>query len=230
MRCTVGLRKCGILPVPAQLCPQLPRKAAKPTVALAHLNPQPESPTDPIDALSTRSINSGLSSRRCTACSCGTADYLLLSELTRNLDSYRFNTYFTVVLDEETTDPSLESGYLKLGPLWDMDLGFANIGDGCNDVPGDNMYHITTSPQGWHYQRNMLWQFPDVTLWCAQHSTAWRGCAHAVPCGSARLTEWATHLGCCYVCQRTAATALRCRTISHCAAVARMKGYTHRRS
>ena len=53
-----------------------------------------------------------------------------------------------------------------------MDLGFANIGDGCNDVSGDNMYRITTSPQGWHYQRNMLWQFPDVTLWCAQHSTA----------------------------------------------------------
>ncbi len=77
-----------------------------------------------------------------------------------------------------------------------MDLGFANIGDGCNDVPGDNMYRITTSPQGWHYERNMLWQFPDVTLWCAQHSTAWRGCAHAVPCVKrCLLSGTATHLG-----------------------------------
>ncbi len=165
--------------MPVQPCPQREKRTL--TVGFStpnHTHREPNrSDRRALDALDQ--FQAKLTS---AACSCGTADYILLSELTRNLDSYRFNTYFTVVLDQETTDPSLESGYLKLGPLWDMDLGFANIGDGCNDVSGDNMYRITTSPQGWHYQRNMLWQFPDVTLWCAQHSTAWRGCAHAVPC------------------------------------------------
>ena len=34
---------------------------------------------------------------------------------------------------QDEVDPSLDSGRLKMGPLWDMDLGFANVGDGNND-------------------------------------------------------------------------------------------------
>ena len=76
---------------------------------------------------------------------------------------YRFNTYFTVDLSAENAQ--LKDGYLIMGPLWDLDLGFGNIG---YSIVGGNIFNMAALelwPTGWHYERNVQWLFPDVTLW-----------------------------------------------------------------
>ena len=90
-------------------------------------------------------------------------DYILLSELTKNIDSYKFNTYFHVVINTDTTDPALGDGFLTMGPMWDLDLGFGNVG--YSIVEGIETSYL---PQGWHFERNVQWLFPDVTVWFAQ--------------------------------------------------------------
>lgn len=46
-------------------------------------------------------------------------DYVIVSELAKNADSYRYSTYF--YKDKDDRDPRI-----KFGPLWDFDLGFGN--------------------------------------------------------------------------------------------------------
>ena len=47
----------------------------------------------------------------------------LLSEFSSNVDSYRFNCFFTYLP---------EFKFLQMGPIWDFDLGFANCEYGCS--------------------------------------------------------------------------------------------------
>ncbi|NJC28309.1 CotH kinase family protein [Neolewinella antarctica] len=46
-------------------------------------------------------------------------DFLLLNELTRNVDGYRLSTYMS-------KDRDSEGGKLRMGPVWDFNLGFGN--------------------------------------------------------------------------------------------------------
>lgn len=46
-------------------------------------------------------------------------DYLLISELTRNVDGYRISTYFS-------KDKNSKGGKLKMGPVWDYDIAYGN--------------------------------------------------------------------------------------------------------
>jgi hypothetical protein len=46
-------------------------------------------------------------------------DYIIMNEIPKNADSYRFSTYF--YKDRDDVD-----GRIKFGPLWDYDLGFGN--------------------------------------------------------------------------------------------------------
>ena len=61
-------------------------------------------------------------------------DYLLVSELTKNIDAYRISTFLY-------KDKDSKGGKLTLGPMWDYDLTFGNA----NYYGGD-------TPQGWVYK------------------------------------------------------------------------------
>jgi hypothetical protein len=52
-------------------------------------------------------------------------DYFLVSEITKNLDGYSRSTYYYKDKDKAT-----EISKLKMGPLWDYDLGYGNGFDG----------------------------------------------------------------------------------------------------
>lgn len=46
-------------------------------------------------------------------------DYLLISEMNKNIDGYRISTYFS-------KDKNSKGGKLKMGPVWDYDIAFGN--------------------------------------------------------------------------------------------------------
>ncbi len=47
-------------------------------------------------------------------------DYFIVNELCKNVDAYRLSTYF--YKDRDSIDP-----HLKMGPVWDFNLGFGNV-------------------------------------------------------------------------------------------------------
>jgi len=74
-------------------------------------------------------------------------DYFLLNEISRNVDGYRLSTF--LYKDKDSTD-----GRLKIGPVWDYNLGFGNA-NYCNgfDHAGWAYKHNETCP-------NDYWSVP----------------------------------------------------------------------
>jgi CotH kinase protein/Concanavalin A-like lectin/glucanases superfamily/Secretion system C-terminal sorting domain len=60
------------------------------------------------------------------------ADYFLLSEFSKNVDSYRLSTYLYKDRDDKI-------GKLTMGPIWDYNIAFGNVN-----------YDIGPSPIGWY--------------------------------------------------------------------------------
>jgi len=84
-------------------------------------------------------------------------DFFLLNEVSKNIDGYRLSTF----MNKE------KGGKLKMGPIWDVNLGFGNA----NYCKGE-------SSQGWAYQFNLhcpgdLWQ---VHFWWSRlmEDSNWR--------------------------------------------------------
>lgn len=74
-------------------------------------------------------------------------DYFLLNEMSKNVDGYRLSTYLH-------KDKNSNGGKLKIGPVWDYDIGWGNA-DYCN----------ATVISGWAYDfanscPNDYWQIP----------------------------------------------------------------------
>lgn len=74
-------------------------------------------------------------------------DFLLVNELTKNVDGYRLSTFF--YKDKESVD-----GRMKMGPVWDFNIALGNA-DYCD----------AASPQGWALDFNQIcggdfWQIP----------------------------------------------------------------------
>lgn len=74
-------------------------------------------------------------------------DYMIINEIAKNVDAYRISTY--LYKDRDSID-----GRLKMGPVWDFNLGFGNV-DFC----------MGPSPQGWvldyeDYCPNDFWLRP----------------------------------------------------------------------
>lgn len=69
-------------------------------------------------------------------------DFQIINELTKNVDAYRFSTYFHK--DKDSKNPKLQAG-----PLWDFNLGYGNVNywDNCFDIPG------------WMYTEYRMWWF-----------------------------------------------------------------------
>lgn len=63
-------------------------------------------------------------------------DYFILSEVTRNIDSYRLSTYFYKL-------PEAQGGKMVMGPVWDFNLAFGNA-DYCDGY----------KTSGWAYEYN----------------------------------------------------------------------------
>lgn len=61
-------------------------------------------------------------------------DYMLLSEISKEVDKYRFSAFF---YKEKDTD----GGKLKAGPAWDFDLGYGNV----------DYWQPGVETSGWHY-------------------------------------------------------------------------------
>ena len=70
------------------------------------------------------------------------ADYFLISEFTKNLDSYRFSFYIYKKKDSN-------GGKLYAGPLWDYDLAFANYGENAWEEPWKTSEWNANIP-AWH--------------------------------------------------------------------------------
>ncbi len=65
------------------------------------------------------------------------ADFLLVNELTKNVDAYRLSTFMY-------KDSDSEDGRLKMGPVWDFNIALGNA-DYCN----------AASPEGWALHFNL---------------------------------------------------------------------------
>lgn len=63
-------------------------------------------------------------------------DFLLVQEISRNVDGYRISTY--LYKDRDSRDPRL-----KMGPVWDFNLGFSNVN-----------YCTGPGTEGWVYRFN----------------------------------------------------------------------------
>ncbi len=65
-------------------------------------------------------------------------DYMIINEVTHNIDGYRLSTFFH-------KDKDSKGGKLTMGPIWDYNLSFGNA-DYCNGE----------SPQGWTFDFNRV--------------------------------------------------------------------------
>lgn len=73
-------------------------------------------------------------------------DYLLISELNRNVDGYRISTFFS-------KDKTSKGGKLKMGPVWDYDLAYGNA-NYCDGWKTD----------GWGFDFNMVCGGDDLQV------------------------------------------------------------------
>ena len=65
-------------------------------------------------------------------------DFLIVNEITKNIDGYLFSTFFF-------KDRDSKGGKLNAGPVWDFDLGYANVD-----------YHIeVVNIPGWIYEESL---------------------------------------------------------------------------
>lgn len=77
-------------------------------------------------------------------------DYLIINEVTRNVDGYRLSSYFHKDRDSDG------GGLLHAGPIWDLNLAFGNA-DYCN---GSQTF-------GWAFEFNLVcpWDEFQVSFW-----------------------------------------------------------------
>ncbi len=73
------------------------------------------------------------------------ADYMILNELSKDIDSYRYSTYFY-------KNHVIDDGLMHLGPAWDYNLGFGNVDFGTEGAQ---------FPIKWMYNKegNRIWWF-----------------------------------------------------------------------
>lgn len=74
-------------------------------------------------------------------------DYLILNEISKNVDGYRLSTYFSKDRDDR-------GGKLRMGPPWDYDLAWYNA-DYCDNF----------STSGWAFDINYVCQDAGVPFW-----------------------------------------------------------------
>jgi subtilisin-like proprotein convertase family protein len=74
-------------------------------------------------------------------------DFLILNELSRNIDGYRLSTYLHKQRDDR-------GGKLRMGPVWDFDLGWFNAG-----------YCASSDTSGWAYNFNFVCEDSNVPFW-----------------------------------------------------------------
>lgn len=75
-------------------------------------------------------------------------DHMLLSELGKNVDGYRYSTYLY-------KDKDSKGGKLVLGPLWDFNLAYGNV---------DYNAAVQYPNGGWLYNDFRMWWFPRLML------------------------------------------------------------------
>jgi hypothetical protein len=69
-------------------------------------------------------------------------DYMLLSEIPKEVDKYRFSTFF---YKEKDTD----GGKLYAGPAWDFDLGYGNVDYWPQGLDHTGWFYKTVEPHEW---------------------------------------------------------------------------------
>ncbi len=74
-------------------------------------------------------------------------DYLIVNEISKNVDGYRLSTYFY-------KDRKSKGGKLKMGPVWDYDIAWHNA-----DYCGGDLY------TGWAYQFPCMYDWWQVPFW-----------------------------------------------------------------
>ncbi len=74
-------------------------------------------------------------------------DFLIVNEMSKNVDGYRLSTYFHKDRDDK-------GGKIKMGPVWDFDLGWLNA-DYCDAF----------LPEGWAYNLNYVCPDAGIPFW-----------------------------------------------------------------
>ncbi|NTV84812.1 MAG: T9SS type A sorting domain-containing protein, partial [Bacteroidales bacterium] len=69
-------------------------------------------------------------------------DYMFLCEISKEVDKYRFSTYF---YKEKDTD----GGKLFAGPAWDFDLGYGNVDYWPQGLDHTGWFYTTVEPHEW---------------------------------------------------------------------------------
>jgi hypothetical protein len=115
-------------------------------------------------------------------------DYVLVNELTRNVDAYSLSTFLHK--DRDSRD-----GRLRMGPVWDYNLGFGNAD-----------YYAGDSTSGWMIDRKVrlrdripfwvgtLWNEPGIRSQFARRYRELRGGALATKSLFAWIDAWAESL------------------------------------
>lgn len=74
-------------------------------------------------------------------------DFMLINEMSKNVDGYRLSTYFHKNRDDK-------GGKIAMGPVWDFDLGWLNA-DYCDAF----------LPEGWAYNLNYVCADAGIPFW-----------------------------------------------------------------
>jgi len=74
-------------------------------------------------------------------------DYMMIQEITRNIDAYRLSTFMY-------KDKDSNGGKIHAGPIWDYNLGYGNA-----DFCDNGLYH------GWAFQYNQICGSPFPYFW-----------------------------------------------------------------
>lgn len=78
-------------------------------------------------------------------------DYVILNELSKNVDGYRLSTYF--YKDKDSKDTRFHAG-----PVWDYNLGFGNVNYCTNEYITGWAIDFNTKCPGDYWQVNFWWQ------------------------------------------------------------------------
>ncbi|MEM7382342.1 MAG: CotH kinase family protein, partial [Bacteroidota bacterium] len=85
-------------------------------------------------------------------------DFMWINEITKNVDAYRLSTYMY-------KDKDSDGGKLKMGPVWDFNLGFANVNYCDSELPEGWAFDFNNICPGhsWviHFWWKRLWQDPE---------------------------------------------------------------------
>ena len=77
-------------------------------------------------------------------------DFLIVNEISKNIDGYRFSTFMHKAKDSD-------GGKLRMGPVWDFNLGYGNVDYGSDNAWGSEGWMYTYVYEGDEWNSKIFW-------------------------------------------------------------------------